>query len=84
LSRYNASKSGGAAARNAPATEAARGWSTPGSKLGHLIERGIHAIKSRRSLLSINTTASHNPELAKPTDKKRHPETTETKVAQVI
>ena len=46
----------------------------------HPIEGGIQPIKSRRQRLSINTTASHNPKLTKPTDKKRHPETIGTEV----
>lgn len=53
-------------------------------KLEHPLKRGIHGIKSRRQRLSINTTASHNPKLSGGTDKKRHSETTETKVTQVI
>jgi hypothetical protein len=51
---------------------------------GHPLERGIQPIKSRRQRLLINNTARHNSKLTKPTDKKPHPETTETKVAEVI
>jgi hypothetical protein len=42
-------------------------------KLDHPIERGVHGVKSRRQRLPINNTASHNPKLTKPTDKKRRP-----------
>ena len=53
-------------------------------KLEHPIERGVQPVKSRRQRLPIDTTASHNPKLSEGTDKKRHPETTETKVTQEV
>ena len=75
---------GGATARSAPTTPAALGGQRLAVKLDHPIEGGIQPIKSRRQLLPINTTASHNPKLSGGTDKKCCPETTETKVAEVI
>src|SRR5262245_8832114 len=53
-------------------------------KLGHLLERGVQCIKSRRERLPINTTTSHAAKLTKRSDKNRRPETPETKVTQVI
>ena len=52
---------------------------------GHPVQRGVQGIKGRRDRLPIdNLAGTHTAKLTEPTDKKRHPETTETAVVQVI
>ena len=46
-----------------------------------IVDRSIDDVKRRRHRLAIYT---HTPKLSEPTDKKRHAETTEAKVTQVI